>query len=94
MILDYCQSFLVTKRAIFYPTNIEQGSFGYAIMFSFHLNNWKLYKHKPYVNGNLVKYKMHKKYLVLLENISAFEKKQLNIRIKIFTLNDSASLKR
>ena len=63
-------------------------------MFSFHPNDWKLYKSKPELDGNFVKHKLHKiKYPVLLEEIPAFEEK-LNIRINIFTFDDSAGLKR
>ena len=86
--------FLVHKRAILNPKNIDHCSFGYAIMFSFHPNDWNLYKYKPHLDGNFEKHELHKiKYPVLLEEIPAFEDK-LNIRINIFTFDDSAGLKR
>ena len=54
-------------------------------MFSFHPNDWKLYKYKPHLDGNFEKQELHKiKYPVLLEEITALEDK-LNIR-KIYLL--------
>ena len=87
-------TFLVSKRAILNPKNIDHRSFGYAIMFSFHPNDWRFYKSKPELDGNFEKHELHKiKYPVLHEEIPAIEK-QLNIRINIFTFDDSAGLKR
>ena len=87
-------TFLVSKRTILNPKNIDHRSFGYAIMFSFHPNDWQFYKSKPELDGNFVKHDLDKiKYPVLLDEIPALEDK-LNIRINIFTFDDSAGLKR
>ena len=86
--------YLLSKRAILNPKTIDYRSFGYAIMFSFHPNDWKLYKYKPDLDGNFEKHGLHKiKYPVLLEEIPALEE-QLNIRINIFTFDDSAGFRR
>ena len=86
--------YLISKRAILNPTNTDHCSFGYAIMFSFHPNDWKLYKYKPDMDGNFEKHGLHKiKYPVLFEEIPAIEE-QLHIRINIFTFDDSAGFLR
>ena len=86
--------FLISKRAILNPKNNDHRSFGYAIMFAYHPNDWKLYKSKPHLDGNFEKHGLNKiKYPALPEEIPAIED-QLNIRINLFTFDDAAGLKR
>ena len=47
--------FLFSKRAILHPTNIDQRSFGYAIMFYLHPNDWQMFKLKPHLDVNFEK---------------------------------------
>ena len=87
-------SFLFSKRAILNPTNIDQRSFGYAIMFYLHPNDWQKFKSKPHLDVNFEKDGLNQiKYPVLLEKIPALED-QLDIRISVYTFDDAAGLKR
>ena len=86
--------FLVSKRAILNPTNMDHRSFGYAIMFFLHPNGWKMFKSKPHLDDNFERYGLNNiKYPVLLEEIPALED-QLDIRISIYTFDDPSGLKR
>ena len=86
--------FLLSKRAIINPQNNDHRSFGYAIMFALHPNDWRFYRTKPHLDINFEKHRLDKlKYPVLLNDVSACEE-ELNIRINVFTFDDPAGMKR
>ena len=86
--------FLFSKRVILNITNIDRRSFGYAIMFFLHPNDWQMFKSKSHLDDNFEKDGLKQiKYPVLLEEIPAL-KDQLDIRISVYTFDDAAGLKR
>jgi len=83
--------FLKSKNAILNPTNNDQRSFGYAILYYFHPSDWK---NNLQIKDHLIKHGLDKiKYPVHLEDISMLEN-QLNIRINVFSFIDKGGYKR
>ena len=81
--------FLVSKREILNPKNIDHRSFGYAIMFAQNPKDWREYSSKPSMDINFEQLGLNKiKYPVLLNEVPACEE-QLNIRINVFTFDDA-----
>jgi hypothetical protein len=86
--------FLISKRAILNPKNMDHRSFGYAIMFSLHPNDWKYYASSPQKDSHFEQLGLNNiKYPVLIDEIPSCEEK-LNIRINVFTFDDAAGYKR
>ena len=86
--------FLVSKRAILNPKNIDHRSFGYAIMFAQNRKDLREYSSKPSMDIHFEQLGLNKiKYSVLLNEVPACEE-QLNIRINVFTFDDAAGFKR
>lgn len=86
--------FINSKRAVLNPKNNDHRSFGYAIMFALYPKDWKLYKFKPEEDQNFNHLCLQKiKYPVLIDEIPDYEE-QLNIRINVFSFEDSAGFKR
>ena len=86
--------FIVSKRAILNPKNINHRSFNYFIMFAKNSKNCREYLSKPFINIHIEQLGLNKiKYPVLLNKVAACEEK-LNIRNNVFTFDDAAVFKR
>ena len=85
--------FLVSKRAILNPKNIDHRSSGYAIMFAQYPKNWREYSSQPSMDIHFEQLGLNKiKYPVLLNEVPACDK-QHNIRINVFTFDNAALFK-
>ena len=63
-------------------------------MFALNPNDWRISSSKPAKNINFEKLGLNKiKYLLLLDEVTACEE-QLNIRINVFTFDNTAGFKR
>ena len=87
--------FLISKGAILNPKNQDNRSFGYALAYFYHPNDWG---YNPYKTSQppdrFIEHGLDKiKYPVHLEDIEGLED-QLNIRINIFTFDDPDGYKR
>ena len=89
--------FLQSKRAILNPMNNDHCSFGYAIVLFYHPGEWK-YRFKSLNSEKwkqrFSKYKLNQiNYPVQIGDIPAIED-QLNLRINVFTFDDSTGYRR
>lgn len=86
--------FITSKRAVLNPMNDDDRSFGHAIVYALHPNDWG---HNQFQNPHPDRFVQHGldkiKYPVLVSDIPALED-QLNIRINVFTFDDSEGFKR
>jgi hypothetical protein len=90
--------FIQLKHAILNPMNDDHCSFGYAIVLSFHPNEWKKcdLKHRlpQILKQRFAEHGLDKiKYPVQIRDISSIED-QLNMRINVFSFADSHGYKR
>ena len=86
--------FIVSRRAILNPKNINHRSFSYSIMFVSNPKDWREYFSKSSMDIHFEQLGLNKiKYPVLLNEVAACEEK-LNIRINVFTFDDAAVFKR
>ena len=87
--------FLTSKKAILNPKNEDNRSFGYALVYFYHPNDWGLnpFRKSP-PRDRVVQHGLDKiQYPVQLREIPALEE-QLNIRINIFTFDDPEGYRR
>lgn len=88
--------FIISKRAVLNPENLDNRSFGYAIVFHFHPNLWghNPFRESPSPSEKFSGHRLDRiKYPVLISDIPELEV-HLSIRINVFTFDDPEGYKR